>query len=164
MFKNETGFTLIEIAIVLLIIGISSSIVGLHLYNSLDNIRLKAGAKELSNSLRYARSCAVTEKKIFTFKLSNKDYSIITNTDDLDNHKLDSLKAESKQTILIKKPLLDTFQTVCNKCDTDNTIHFFPMGNSSGGEISIKTLDGSNIQFIISKVTGMARVETHNKI
>ncbi len=59
------GFTLFELIVVLLIIGIMMALVSPRLLGSLTKVNLKTSAQKISSSLRYARSQAVSEQTIY---------------------------------------------------------------------------------------------------
>ena len=60
------GFTLIELVLVLFIIGVASALAVGLLYRSMDNVRLKTSAKELSVYIEICKKpCSGREKDIF---------------------------------------------------------------------------------------------------
>ncbi|MBI5212968.1 MAG: GspH/FimT family pseudopilin [Nitrospirae bacterium] len=149
---NKNGFTLIELVLVLVIIGIGSAVVVAVLYRSMDDIYLKTAAKEISTSLRYARSHAVAEKKIYSFVMNKNGYG---------------LYSESNADLKIKE---ETLSSVFHKTfpkgvsaeyndGEDVRIDFYPHGDSTGGEIKLKNEEGSTAVITVEKVSGKVRVE-----
>ena len=61
ILKNKTGFTLIEMMIVVVIIGVFASMAGPAFTNWIPKMKLKADAREKTNYLRQARSRAISE-------------------------------------------------------------------------------------------------------
>ena len=57
--KGEKGFTLIELILVIVILGIVGAIISLN-FGGLDTIRLDNAAKKLVADLRYAQQLAIT--------------------------------------------------------------------------------------------------------
>ncbi|MBF0542730.1 MAG: type II secretion system protein [Nitrospirae bacterium] len=155
ILNKNSGFTLIEIVLVLFIIGMVSGIIGVNFFKSMEYVNFKTFSKELANTLRYYRNCAVTEKKIFAFSLSNKGYKISTVSVDPD-----SSDSNKKDIVVFEKVFADFLESRCNKCEQD-AIYFFPMGNSSGGEIIVESIDGTRMQININKLTGKVRIEAY---
>lgn len=136
--KNQywAGFTLIEMIIVLMIIGIISAI-SLPVYKKIKpSIDLNAAAREIASDLRYAQQLAVTEQVIYAveFDIAQKQYAII--------------ETESGQTIKTKNitPQIN-IQSITGL--TDNTARFNVTGaalesgvialvNSAGRESTIE--------------------------
>jgi len=56
-----SGFSLLELIVVLVIIGMVSAFVGPKLVGSMTNMNLKTASKKVAAALRYARSQAVSE-------------------------------------------------------------------------------------------------------
>ena len=149
------GFTLIELLIVLAIIGISSAIVGVLIYRGKSNVELRTFTKDVSATLRHARSHAISEKKIYTFILSEDEnaYALYADfpkggTEDLNP--------------VISKPIPKTVKPVFKDRIGLNRIDFFPQGNSTGGIIEIVNQDEKRFFIVVSKVTG--KVEVKNKL
>lgn len=70
--NTTTGFTLIEVMIVVVIIGIFASMAGPSFSNYIPKMKLRADAREKTNFLRQARSRAISE---------NSQYGIYFNDD-----------------------------------------------------------------------------------
>jgi len=62
VLKNSSGFTLLEIILVLLIVGILSAIVVPKMTGLITNMRLKAAGEKIMDDLRYIYSYAVTHR------------------------------------------------------------------------------------------------------
>jgi Tfp pilus assembly protein FimT len=56
---RETGFTVLEILVMITIIALASTISALHIYHSLDSVSLYGASKKLLYTARYARLLAV---------------------------------------------------------------------------------------------------------
>lgn len=138
---NRAGFTLIELLLVLFIIGIASALVGVFIQKGRGNIELTTLAKEISATLRYARTHAITEKKTYSFFIWGEE-------------KAYGLYADASQTIYKKFPSENLEATLKDGDATTIKIDFFPQGKSSGGTIEIKSTSGPAFFISVSKVTG----------
>lgn len=65
---RQLGFTLLELVVVLVLLGIIAVLVAPGLGGSLDNARLKTASRELLAALRVQRSEAITQGKIITLR------------------------------------------------------------------------------------------------
>ncbi|MBA3071950.1 MAG: type II secretion system protein GspH [Nitrospirae bacterium] len=146
------GFTLIELVLVLFVIGIASALAVGILYRSMDNIRLKTSAKELSASLRYARSHAVAEKKIYSFVMNKNGYGLYT--EQYDKSDTDYEKTSLVFQKILPQGIIAEYQEI-----EDIRIDFYPQGDSTGGEIKLKNEKGSVMVITVEKITGKVKIE-----
>ncbi len=150
--SGRNGFTLIELVLVLFVIGIASALAVGILYRSMDNIRLKTSAKELSASLRYARSHAVAEKKIYSFVMNKNGYGLYTEQYD----KSDT--GREKTSFVFQKILPQGIAAEYQEIE-DIRIDFYPQGDSTGGEIRLRNEKGAELLITIEKITGKVKIE-----
>jgi prepilin-type N-terminal cleavage/methylation domain-containing protein len=76
--KNNNGFTLLEIIIVLVLMALILGLSTIFFANTLPSSRLNATAREISAAIRHARHLALIngEKQTMTINLDSRYYSI----------------------------------------------------------------------------------------
>ncbi len=145
------GFTLIEIIVVLFIIGIATGLVGIMISGGRSGgLEVRTFAKEISNVFRYARSHAVSEKKIYCFVIDREKHSISLFVEPVDYSKIE---------LVLEKEIPDDMQiNVLDADEESQFIEFFPYGNSSGGVIEISNEKGVTYLIRINSITGKLEV------
>jgi len=147
------GFTLIELLVVLLIIGVSAGIIGIAINRNSGSRQLKTFAKEVSTVLRYARSQAVSEKRMYCFFIDTDErmlklYAENTGTD-----------SEEKFTQVLDKSIPGELQIVMSGKDADSSfIEFYPIGNSTGGVIEVSGQKEQVYSVLVNRITGKVEV------
>lgn len=156
MLQNTRGFTLLEIILVLVFIGLIAGLTTPFVMSTLDRVKHQSETREVQSALRYARSEAITRKTVTTFNadIASKKYWISnkkTNTSPI-RKTLDPGFSMSHMTNKEKTVDKGTF-----------TIHFYPRGNSSGGAIRIEKVSpgksDSAYEITIDPITGSSRIE-----
>lgn len=66
MIKSSKGFTLLELMVVVVVIGLMAMIAVPNLVNGLPTYRIKAAVRDCTSQLRYARSLAIKDKRDVT--------------------------------------------------------------------------------------------------
>ncbi len=147
----ESGFTLVEIIIVMVIIGIAAGLVGVFVGSGSDKLAVRTLTKEVSAVLRYARNHAASEKKSYSFAIDREEriYKLYSH----------STKEGEASNVLINKPIPEGLEIIVDSDDDIYDIEFYPRGNSSGGEIEIRTQDGRGFFLSVNRITGKVEVE-----
>ncbi len=156
VYRNTRGFTLIELVLVLVFIGLIAGLTTPFVMSTLDRVTHQAEAREIASALRYARSEAITRKTVLAFNgdiesgeywLAHADASRSSNVRNLDSR-------------------FRMVRVTSNEERVDNgtfAVKFYPMGNSSGGIVRIEKhpLEKSNTAYAISidPVTGSSKIE-----
>lgn len=152
--SRRGGFTLIELIIVLLIIGIATGLVGIAVSRSSGNHKLKTFAKEVSAVLRYARSHAVAEKRMYCFFIDRDErmfklYTENTNKD-----------SDEKFVVVLDKAIPEELQIALTGKDPESSfIEFFPIGNSTGGRVELSNQKEKFYFVTVNRITGKVAVE-----
>ena len=77
--KKNSGFTLLELIIVLFLISLITGMVGVFFANTLPSNKFNATVREIVASIRYARSLAQSngENETITIDLDSKKYALL---------------------------------------------------------------------------------------
>lgn len=141
------GFSLLELLVVLVIIGLSASLVLPRLAGGLSSLKLKTAAREVSATLRYARSLAVSMGKEQVMNLDIDAGKYWLNQDTVNIRSL---------------PPEVCFRNLTTQGEEITTgrvgIIFYPMGNSSGGSIFITTGKDRKCLILTRLITGVVEV------
>ncbi len=150
--SSKDGFTLLEVIIVLIIIGIASGLAGILISRDLGSTELRTFTKDISAVLRYARSRAVAEKKTYCFVIDREDEGYM--------YRLyaDSGTGEEIRP-LISKPVPEDIEVIMDSGDDALSVEFFPLGNSSGGAIEIRNRRGTGFLIVVNRMTGKLKVK-----
>lgn len=118
------GFTMIEMIVVVVMIGIIASVVAFSFTQSLSGARIQAASRDLVAALRYTRGQAIVkgEQKVLTLDLEHNTY-----------------QAPGKSSKELPKDMKLRLTTAQQELvsDTSGGIRFFPDGSSTGGNIAV---------------------------
>ena len=172
--QKNRGFSLLDLVIVLMILGIMGVILAPQLYSMMTEARLNEAAREMVSGLQYAQSLAVTHQRPFGLKADVDgnwfrifDYQ---HRDDSNPHHDETPPVDGYGVVI--NPLdkdwyivdLDTSHTYegvnLNAAPTDGTISFYPDGHSSSDDSSfVLTYGGDTRTITVDGTTGKIRVE-----
>jgi general secretion pathway protein H len=165
------GFTLLELIVVLLIIGLMMALVTPRLVGSLTKMNLKTSAQKISSSLRYARSQAVAQQiihqAVFDFEknsVSVKSEKPLNDKDAYSQAEIESSATDNRKAgdagvetyflpegVKIKKAIIAN-----EEIDSGSfSIEFYPAGNSSGGSVVLNDEKERRFQISVDFITGI---------
>jgi|YelNatPaOPRAMG01_1025707.scaffolds.fasta_scaffold164808_2 general secretion pathway protein H len=148
---KKKGFSLIELFIVLLILGLSISLVAPSLSKLFNTIEFKTTVQKISSLLRYYRSEAINKGRI---------YRVIF---DLDEAVLKIKSLDSEETISYPLPKGILIKEINPNLIVDSsekpTIEFYPNGGSNGGSILLNK-DNREFKIFIHPLTGMVMIQS----
>jgi prepilin-type N-terminal cleavage/methylation domain-containing protein len=148
--SRSTGFTMVEVVIVLIIMAVGAALAGIAITSS-SGLTIRTFTRELSATLRYARNHAVSEKHAFCFVI-NKDEGLYR----LYGEKMDE---EGELLPVIEKPIPEDIEVVINNDDEDFfEVEFFPHGNTSGGVIEVQNKRGKVLYIAVNRLSGKIEV------
>ena len=179
MKRDSRGFTLVELLIVLVIVGLMTAMITPTIGRTLTNLKLKTAAKKIAAALRYARSQAITRSEAYqaVFSLKEKQVTVLP-----EESEEDALKAMqppggedgSKQNYMQKDkakvyalPDEVKFQKVIageeDITSGNAVITFRTNGGSGGGEVVLCD-EGEKrfLRILVNLLTGAVTIEEKN--
>ena len=152
---KSNGFTLLEMVLVLLLMGLFAGLTLPFVVSTLDRIKLQSEVRQISSAIQFTRSEAISRKTLFTFNV------------DIEKNQY-WLAIPKQEEVTQSKPIDETVQVIdyqrADETLTEGTfeILFYPRGNSSGGTIRFKSIDDKDEENIyavtIDPITGKPRI------
>ena len=149
--KRESGFTLIEVMIVIAVLTIMASIAVPNFMSLLPGMRLNGAARQVMGDLMAARMNAVKENNEFkVFYLNNYQYRIL---DDDDN---DGNVDGGEWTVI--KDIRDNYTDNVRFYHSTNNVIFYPRGNASPATLYLETSDSSKKSAVVVNFPGRTKI------
>lgn len=189
MFGERKGFTLIELILVLVIMGLLTSLVAPAI-TSLAGLKIKTAARRIAAGLRYARSQAVTTGSDYqvVFNLEKGEVTVESlqeeesyrgdgeQEESQGNEKEDVSEEESapqkikrKKTykvpkeVKIAKVIVEGVE-ITEDDDEEVWIDFYPNGSCSGGEIYLTNERERVYRIVLNFLTGIVEITEEEEI
>ena len=153
--RTANGFTLLELVLVLLLMGLIAGLTLPFVVSTLDRIKLQSEVRQISSAIQFTRSEAISRKTLFIFNV------------DIDKSQY-WLAIPKQEEVTQSKPIDETVQIMdYQRADETLTegifmILFYPRGNSSGGTIRFKSIDDKDEENIyavtIDPITGKPQI------
>jgi len=143
--KGESGFTLLELIIVLLISVLGFAVIGSNISSGNQSTRLKA--RDIASALRYAHGQALMARRPVSvaINLGDNSYSIS------DRHKIYHLDSEIEISLTVAEEEFVEGE--------EGSIRFFADGSSTGGRITLEW--GQQTQTIdVNWITGAVLISS----
>ncbi len=162
---NDQGFTLFELIIVMVIMGLVSSLALPRLFNSMTHVELKTATRHTIALLHQARDIAYFQKKRVKFSFDLETDRITISQYDKKKESENSLTRNETNWSQISNYSYpeDIKIKACKKKDQEIIqgefdILFSPNGNSSGGIITLKNKKNRVYEIEVDFITGNARI------
>ncbi|MEM9533701.1 MAG: GspH/FimT family protein [Pseudomonadota bacterium] len=121
--RPQTGFSLIELLVVLVLAGLLASLVGGSVIRNLDGVKTRQAGKNLVTALRYTRGQAIVKREEQTLEVNIEDRSF---------------RAPSKDAVVLPDGVDVTLKTAAFDLEgTVGKVRFFPDGSSTGAQITL---------------------------
>jgi len=176
----EAGFTLLELMVVIILIGILTALVVPELKGSLKDARLKAASRELVNVFTLASSRAVSLNQVHRVRLDEKTGRYLLERrvrEGRDGPEFEPVADEpgcrgeldSRIAVTIRPPGLDmppdsaepgAADSVAAPSDSaqPDALAFYPDGTTDGGNIELLDEDGFRLVLELNPVTARVHV------
>ena len=159
--SKQSGFTLIELVVVLVILGFVGALITPAIFQSLANLRLRTAAKQLAATLRYARSQAVSSKstQTVTLDLVQNAYqyalpqAVTEGGLSVENEERTSIGSLPQGVVIKEAQLGDEWAA-----ETLVNYQFYPKGNALKGEIVLENEHQRQYVIQIEPITGRVKV------
>ena len=153
--SRERAFTLLELLIVLLLVGLASALVVPRMVASLPGVQLKSAARAVAASLRYARSQAVFETVPYAASLDGRRGLLVVEP-------AEEPEAPERRRVYelpegIEARVLDG--EAAGEDTEDRRVLFFPRGDSSGGRVVLRDPRQREYAITVDPITGTVEVE-----
>jgi general secretion pathway protein H len=143
--KIQRGFTLVELLVVMVVIGLAYSLVPPLFSSGASSAELKAAARQIATGLRRARSEAISKRQEAVLELDIRQHTFrITG----DGH---TYKLPHQVDVA-----LHTAQSEVQDMQA-GSIRFYPDGSSTGGRINLAG-NGQNYQVDVDWMTGRVTI------
>jgi prepilin-type N-terminal cleavage/methylation domain-containing protein len=156
---KKKGFSLVELTIVLLIIGLSISLVIPSLSHILKTAELTGAAKRVSAVLRYGRSEAINRGQVyqilFDSDLGQVKVQLMESTEGKEEGKSQQKIYRLPHGVRIKEVKVDSFQYPSDL----PAIEFYPNGGSNGGSILIDNQEDKSYKIHVDFLTGSVAIK-----
>ena len=172
-YSIPSGFTLLELLIVLVIISLTSVFVVPQLTGSLSKTNLQTASKKISASLRYARSQAASKKitHVAIFDFEKDRLSIVTGMTGQEAQTGETIEedlGDGEEPVIRSKSYdlpdgVKLEKAVSGEDEIDSglfQISFFPTGSSSGGDVILTNDRGKRYKISVDFITGIVRLES----
>jgi type II secretion system protein H len=160
---RNRGFSLIEMVIVLVLLGLSVALVTPSLSRFSKRVELKTSAQKVSGILRYFRSESVQKGRVFQV-LFDPDLRMVRvralEGEEPGKEGKEESQIEEKRYVLPSGIQMGEVKIPSPEFPSDlPTIEFYPHGGSNGGTIVLEMRDQKGYRIKVHFLTGMVEIE-----
>lgn len=158
--KKSKGFTLLELALVLIMLSLAGYLVVPSMARLSKVIELKGTTQKIAGILRYYRLATIQKGQIHQILIDRKQRELIVRA-------LQTEKKEEKELTWVEKIKYQIPEGINLKEEINPgdytaempAIEFYPTGQANGGQILVADPDQKGYRIKISFLTGLVEVE-----
>jgi len=165
---KERGFSLIEIAVVLVLLSLCIALIAPNLSRFSTSVELKSAAKKVAAILRYCRSEAINKGKIYQVVFDSNLLAVKVQSvmlEDLEGSGKEGTENKEAKNVQMTYPLPAGVQM--KELNTESTqypsdlpaFEFYPNGGSNGGNILLDTQSQKGYKIKVNFLTGSVVIE-----
>jgi type II secretion system protein H len=159
--NKRRGFTLIELIVILVILGLSAAVVYPRIGAGLQGAKIRAGLRDASDLLRYARAQSIMTREQWRVQVDGKGGVLDllgTTQDDESDILTKSVVLPEGLSILSVRTELSTNRASRKEDTGPKDIIFYPVGNSSGGRIEFRDAKNRMYTIEVNPFNGKVRI------
>lgn len=139
---RQTGFTLLELIVVLVLLGIIAVLVAPGLGGSLENAKLKTASRELLTALRVQRSEAIAQGRIITLRFAGDESNYRIDGEPVNLAEGLSVVYQAATGAVSQGVQGPDVQGEALPVTGNNDLAFYPDGSSSGALLQLRLGEG----------------------
>jgi general secretion pathway protein H len=143
--REDAGFSLLELIVVLILIGAAAAMVAPSFTGSIKNLELETSARDLITQMRHARSEAIGRQKVYRVVL------------DRDGENAFYYLANDFGEEISRVPLASEIRWGIEEQELPLVVSFYPNGRSSGTRFSVRNRQ-KEMWIELNRITGFAKV------
>jgi len=142
--QPSSGFTLVELLVVMVIIALVLGLVGTSISRSISGAESRQAARKMVAALRYTRTQAILKKSETVFMVDTEAHSY---------------QAPGKDAVVLPEGMDVVLTTARSEMTSEAAggIRFFPDGGSTGGHVEL-IVKGREYRVDVAWLTGEARL------
>lgn len=160
---GNKGFSLIELAVVLVLMSLSIALIAPSLSRFSKSVELKASAQKIGAILRNYRSEAVNKGRVYQVLFDSNRMEVRVLSVVRDDEKDESENKEARETKTYSLPpgvQIKEIETESAQYPADlPAIEFYPNGGSNGGNIHLDARDHQGYRIKVHFLTGSVTIE-----
>ncbi|MGH9341387.1 MAG: prepilin-type N-terminal cleavage/methylation domain-containing protein [Acidobacteriota bacterium] len=146
LHPGRRGFSLLEIVVVLVLIGVAAAVVMPSFVRGLKGLELETSGRDLITRMKNARSQAIANQKVFRIILNQSSEGSF----------FYSFTNEYGEEIE-QFPFAEGISTITENTEWPLIISFYSNGRSSGATFILKNQQGKRMSIEVDPITGFAR-------
>ena len=148
--SGNRGFTLLELALVLVIMSLVAVLTYPALLRGRTAFHLRAVGRDVIGSLRFARETAVTEQRVMMVLVDSKAQRLTVSDDVGDGARSLDLPGDVRLELALVSGV--------EMQDGRLVIRFLPNGSADDAQFLLRSKTGATVKVVTEAITGVARI------